>query len=391
MKKFLVSLFILCVATSFLGAQVGTVPSNGVRHKMAIFTPLYLDAAFNADGSYRYSGTSFPREAIPGLEFYHGALMAIDSLNQLNIPLDVYLYDSKSAKETLETQFNQAASNGVNLIIANSTISELDRLSKLAAAKKILVINANVPNDGNARNNPYFVVMNPTLQTQGEQIYEYLKKNYPNRPIVYLTKKGNSENYLKSIFETLNKYDRTTAMHIRFTEVKDSLSQAQIQANLDPAKSSLFVIGSLDNNFSDRILHQLSNLSRTYPQITVMGMPTWDNLNFSKYKGLELIYSNPFYNARTDVASKNISTYYDAKMYARPTDLVFRAFGLTYRFGRLLNQYGNDLSGALTSKQYRVFYDYDIRPVMSGNTINYYENKKLYFLKYFNGSLKEAL
>lgn len=386
MKKLsLFLLFALCQVVA-VTAQV----AGSQRHKMAIFTPLYLDDAFSADGSYNYSGKSFPKASIPGLEFYHGASMAIDSLDQLNLPLDIYIYDSKSAKMSLESQVNKAASDGVELIIANCAISELDRLSKLAASKKIALVNAVVPNDGNVRDNPYFVVMNPTLPTQGEQIYAYLKKNYPNQQIIYLTRKGSSENYLRSVFETLNKFDRSTAMHIKFTEVKDSLSAAQITANLFKDRSSLFVIGSLDNSFSEKLLAQLSRLSKTYPQITVMGMPTWDNLNFSRYKGLDLVYSTPFYSSRLDVTSRNIISYYNSKMYARPSDLVFRSYDLTYRFGRLLNQYGKNMEAMLASKEYRVFYDYDIQPVGKSNKLDYYENKKLYFLEYSNGSFKRV-
>ncbi|SDD55359.1 type 1 periplasmic-binding domain-containing protein [Niabella drilacis] len=384
MKK--LSLFVFLAICSTAAAQVTT----GQRHKMAIFTPLYLDNAFGADGSYTYSGKSFPKASIPGLEFYHGASMAIDSLVKLNIPLDVYIYDSKSAKQSLESQVNKAAADGVEWIIANCAINELDRLSKLAASKKMVLINAMVPNDGNVRNNPYFVVINSTLPTQGEQIYAYLKKNYPGQQVIYLTRKGSSETYLRSVFETLNKVDRSTAMHIKFTEVKDSLSAAQIAANLFKDRSSLFVIGSLDNGFADKLLDQLSRLSKTYPQITVMGMPTWDNLNFSKYKGLDLVYSTPFYSSQLDITSRNIISYYNSKMYARPSDLVFRAYDLTYHFGRLLNQYGNDIAAALASKEYRVFYDYDIQPVSKTTKIDYYENKKLYFLEYSNGVFKRV-
>ncbi|MCF3111388.1 amino acid ABC transporter substrate-binding protein [Niabella sp. CC-SYL272] len=386
MKK--LSLFVLLAVGHVMAVTAQVAGSQ--RHKMAIFTPLYLDDAFSADGSYNYSGKSFPKTSIPGLEFYHGASMAIDSLDRLNVPLDIYVYDSRSAKMPLESQVNKAASDGVELIIANCAISELDRLSKLAASKKIALVNAVVPNDGNVRDNPYFVVMNPTLPTQGEQIYAYLKKNYPGQQIIYLTRKGASENYLRSVFETLNKLDRTTAMHIKFTDVKDSLSQSQITANLFTDRPSLFVIGSLDNSFSEKLLAQLSRLSKTYPRITIMGMPTWDNLNFSKYKGLDLVYSTPFYSSRLDVTSRNIISYYNSKMYARPSDLVFRGYDLTYRFGRLLNQYGKNLEAMLASKDVRVFYDYDIQPVSKINKLDYYENKKLYFLEYSNGSFKRV-
>ncbi|MBO9619742.1 MAG: amino acid ABC transporter substrate-binding protein [Niabella sp.] len=382
MKKIFLFVFLMTCGLAPLIAQVNT------RHKIAVFTPLYLDDAFGAGGNYNYDARSFPKASIPGLEFYHGVSMAVDSLNAQNVPLDLYIYDSKSAKQSIESQFNKAAADGVELIIANCSLADIEKLAKLAASKKITLLNATVPNDGNVRNNPYFVVLNPTLPTQGEQIYSYLKKNYPNQQVVYITRQGASENYLKSVFQTLNKADRSTAMHLKFIEVKDTLSQAQVAANLVKGRPALFVIGSLDIGYADRILTQLAQLQKTYPSITVMGMPTWDNLVFSRYKGVELIYSTPFYNARTDAASRNITTYYGAKMFARPSDLVFRGFGLAYRFGRLLNLLGNNIPAIIQSKQYNVFYDYDIQPVSRENKIDYYENKKLYFLTYLNGSVK---
>lgn len=386
MKKTFLFIFLMMSSLAPVIAQVNTAAA--VRHKIAVFTPLYLDDAFGPGGNYNYDARSFPKASIPGLEFYHGVSIAVDSLNALNIPLDLYIYDSKSAKQSVESQFNQAAADGVELIIANCSLADIEKLAKLAASKKIVLINASVPNDGNVRKDPYFVVLNPTLPTQGEQIYSYLKKYYTNQQVLYITRPGTSESYLKSVFQTLNKADRSTAMHIKFVEAKDTLSPAQVSANLVKGKSALLVIGSLDNVYADKILLQLSRLQKTYSSITVMGMPTWDNLNFSEYKGLELIYSTPFYNARTDAASRSISSYYNAKMFARPSDLVFRGFGLVYRFGRLLNLLGNNTPALLQSRQFKVFYDYDIQPVSKENKIDYYENKKLYFLTYLNGTLK---
>lgn len=74
-------------------------------------------------------------------------------------------------------------------------------------------------------------------------------------------------------------------------------------------------------------------------------------------------------------------------MYARPSDLVFRAYGLTYRFGKLLNQYGKDINNNLAAKIESVFFDFDIQPVYLNGKIRNYENKKLYFLKYKDGNL----
>src|SRR5689334_7460139 len=53
--------------------------STDGRKRIAIFTPLYLDSAFDVAGNYRYDAKTFPRQSSAGLEFWEGAELAIDS------------------------------------------------------------------------------------------------------------------------------------------------------------------------------------------------------------------------------------------------------------------------------------------------------------------------
>src|ERR1700749_929040 len=47
----------------------------------AVFIPLYLDSAYDGNNNYRYDKT-FPKFINPGLEFYEGVKLALDSLQQ---------------------------------------------------------------------------------------------------------------------------------------------------------------------------------------------------------------------------------------------------------------------------------------------------------------------
>ncbi len=59
-------------------------------YQVAIFAPLFLDSAFDAAGIYRYDN-NFPKFLNPGLEFYEGAQLALDSLQKEQVKLDVRL------------------------------------------------------------------------------------------------------------------------------------------------------------------------------------------------------------------------------------------------------------------------------------------------------------
>lgn len=368
------------------------VPADGQRHKMAVFTPLYLDDAFDSEGAYRFSSKSFPKNSINGLEFYQGVAMAIDSLNRHNLPLDVYVYDSKSGSESLEQQFGKCAADGVGLIIANTSLSELGMLAKLAAGKKITLVNATVPNDANTTNNPYFVVVNPTMGTQVEGLYKYIKNNYTGQKVVFFTHKGgSSEDYIKSGFDVLN--SGANPIKIEFVQIGDTAAVTRAIHALDKTKPALFISGSLDNTFGNNVLTRAAAEIKNFPKVVVFGMPTWENLSMTKadYKGVEIVYGTPFHRSANSSVATAISNSYNKKMYARPSDLVYRAFGLTYRFGRLLSQYGKNINENLGSSNYTMFYDYNFQPVYQSGNIGYYENKKLYFLRYLNGSLQQVM
>ena len=76
------------------------IDSGNVRHKLAIFLPLYLDSAFDASGNYRYD-KNFPKFINPGLEFYEGVQLALDSLQKENARLEVHIFDTRSNSKSI--------------------------------------------------------------------------------------------------------------------------------------------------------------------------------------------------------------------------------------------------------------------------------------------------
>ncbi|MGB3006783.1 MAG: amino acid ABC transporter substrate-binding protein, partial [Chitinophagaceae bacterium] len=123
-----------------------------------------------------------------------------------------------------------------------------------------------------------------------------------------------------------------------------------------------------------------------------IGMPTWDGINFNKpeYKGVEITYSTPFYHPKTDKTSLSIIGHFNNIMFARPSDMVFRGYEVTWKYARLLLQYELDIASNLGNKQHKLFTDFDIQPVINKQsmTLDYFENKKLYFIKSLDGVIK---
>lgn len=360
------------------------------RQKIAVFAPLYLDSAFDATNTYRYD-KAFPKFLNPGLEFYEGIQLALDSLDKEHLPLEIFVFDTRSSKTLLQEQLN--ALDSVGLIIAHASTQENWVLADEARIRKVPYINVNLPNDGGITNNPYFVMLNPSLRTHVEAVYRHLQKYYATNSITVLTKKGQLEDLIKTYIEDFSKSTSSVPLKLKYVDLIDSFTVRQFLPLLDSNRHNVFIAASLDEAFNRRLINHIAIAGKQY-KTTIVGMPTLDNIekDFSRpeFRGPEIIYGQPFYNPKTDKISTGISHHFSTKMYARPSDMVFRGYEVMWKYSKLLSEFKNDLSSNLTNKTNKVFTDFDIQPVLNKESMamEYFENKKLYFIKWQDGVIK---
>lgn len=390
MKKSILFFLFFTAIFQFTYAQ-----SSTPKHKIALFAPLYLDSAFTANDEYRYEKNTFPKFINPGLEFYEGAQLAFDSLNKTGAPLEVFIYDTRSGGKTIPQLLADPAIQDVELILAFCSSAEVRPFADAGLQRNIPVINVNMPNNGGVTGNPFFVILNSTLQTQCEGIYQYMQQYYAKQPIVVFRKKGKLEDRLKLYFDEYGKSTQTAPLKLKYIDLTDSFDSQQLKTHLDTLNQYLCVAGSLDENFGKRLAMQLASLNKQSYRLSVLGMPTWDAIkDFSnpEYKGIEIIYSTPFYNARTDSVSQKIIEYFNTNLYARPSDMVMRGYETVWRFANLLLQYKTDFASNLTRKEFNILKEFDIQPVINKQNmqLEYFENKKLFFIKWQDGLIKSV-
>jgi len=373
------------------GAPQVKADSGDNRHHIAIFIPLYLDSAFDAAGSYRY-GENFPKFINPGLEFYEGAQLALDTLEREKARLDVQVYDTRSATKPLKEILQSPEFQKTELIIGHVVPGELQYLAATAARMNIPFINVNFPNDGGITNNPDYVILNSTLRTHCEGLYRFMQKNYSTKPIILFRKNGAQEERLKNYFMDAEKSTASVPLKIKYVTLGDNFNAGSLASYLDSNTQTICIAGSLDENFGKSLCQNLAALNKSYTTV-VIGMPTWDNITDffrPEYADEEIVYSTPFYMNPADTLVRWIQQDFKTRFYSRPSDMVFRGYETIYRFARLLMLHGKNLSGSIGEKKYRVFNDFDIEPVFLNKqtmTLDYFENRKLYFIKKTDGNI----
>lgn len=394
-KSWIRFLIVLSCLATLLSAEaqdsLAVAPTyNSVKQKQVItfLLPLYLDSAFDAMGQYRF-GKQFPRYFLPGLEFYEGVQLAIDSLNKENVELDVHILDTRSGR-SMQQLLTDPALQQANMVVGHITNNDIRPLADFAGKKQIPFINVNIPNDAGVTNNPYMVILNSTLATHCEGIYDYLEKSRQGAPVIVFTKNGTQEDRLKSYLTNVEKSRTGSKLKLKYVTLPSNFKAENLAPYLDSGKTTMTLAGSLDVQFAQRLSAQLAQLNSTYP-VRIMGMPTWDGIkefDGEAYKDLEILYTIPFNPIRTDSLSNSIDSTFKEKLFSRPSDMVFRGYEVMYRFGKMLSNQGNNLALGLGEKKYAVFTDFDIQPVLLNSTdqqLDYFENKKLYVVKLLNG------
>lgn len=386
MKKWMRVFAMMALMAMAIGVKAQT--AQPVRHKIALFAPLYLDSVFN-NNTYRY-GSSFPRFVNPGLEFYQGAEKALDSLKKAGAPLDVFVYDSRG-RQSITQRLASPDMRNVELIIAHATLPEVRTLADAALQRKVPFISATLPNDAGIAGNPYFVILNSTLRTHCEGIYEYLQKYHSLDRVIVYQKPGAQEDQIKEYLQEVSQSANGSKVRIEFKNIGASFDTYSVQQGLDSTRKTVVISGSLDEKFGVQLAQNLVALRNTYP-VTIMGMPTWDGLtefNKPEYKEVEIVYTTPFYYARTTSLGNKLAAQFEDETSGRPSDMFYRGYETTLRFALLLLDTKKDVASNLTRKGNYIFTQFDIQPVFLNKqnmTLDYFENKKLYFVKLLNGN-----
>ena len=391
---FLITTFIGNLFISPVFAQSShTVPAK--VYQVGIFAPLYLDTIFNSPTTLRFKD-AIPKFMTPGLEFVHGAQIALDSMDAGKNNIDAYIYDTKSYTETVAQLIASNKLDKLDVIIGSVKDIEFKQLADFALSKNIPFISATYPNDGGVTANPFLVIVNATLKAHCEAIFSYLIQNHSTDKIFLCRQKGIQEDKVASYFKSINGQEGKPLLNIQTLNFDSTVSPGLIRSKLDSNRQTVIIGASLDETFATNLTAACYQLQQNYP-IILMGMPNWDNFRAltkrDDFADFPIYFTTPYFNAKMDIYSKMINSAYTKKYKSKPTDMVYKGFECTVLFTKLATKYPGDMMNHLNDKTLKVFSDFNFRPVMLKKESvfpDYFENKHLYFVKILNGSVLKA-
>lgn len=295
--------------------------------------------------------SEFPAKPKAAVEFYEGALLAIDSMRRAGMKISVWVYDvddldsGKTAALLAKPEFAT-----MDLIIGPFSPGPFDEIADFANLHHIGIVSPVSPVNRVLFKNPMAVKVVPSGSTQMEQLAQHIAKERKNDNVIMVT------SGLVKELKTSNSF-RDELNRLRIAEGKDSLRINQgfsgIESKLVKDRMNVLVIPSTSQAFVTDLVRNLYGLADKY-QITVYGMPAWmdyDNLDYAYLEALNFHFAAPYYVDYNATATKRFILRYRSSFGGDPGNFVFAGYDVTMFFLQQLRATGTGFVASITDRK----------------------------------------
>ena len=310
-------------------------------YDVASVMPFYTDKVAE-------SGGKLPTPAVRGLNFYEGALLALQQLSAEGVNLNVNVYDSKRSTAVVQGLVDNASLSNTDLVIGPASSNNLRLVADNIAKQGTPVVSLNL-NPNIAESNPYYIQASPYYASHAMAVVKHIKANYPSGNVVLMAPNEQSDINRYQYFHNANALAEGSLSAPRFKEYTIQSSGdrkvfkfSDIQNYLSAGDTSVVIVTTSNQDYVNSLMRTLSLSRKRYP-VVVFGMPRWmgfTRIDYSYYENLNLhISTSTFIDPDNSEAQTFKRSFY--KEYGMPpTTEAFKGYDLMLYFGRLLNQYG---------------------------------------------------
>lgn len=362
------------------------------EYQIALFLPFNIDDENPVEVEKILSGNAeLGNKTSIALQFYEGALLAIDSLKKLKFNAKVFVYDVDDKDSTsVLTLLKKTELTKMDLIIGPLYGSSFMPVAKFAKEHTIPIISPFTQGNKILFNNPYVCKVTPSTILQVEEMAHFVTDTFKMQNIILVSSQNMKEfpyfNAFKRIAnEKLLKAGRSVA-----DSVKLVFNMNAFQSTLHPEKINVVVLPSNNQSFVSDFTSKLHVLKDKY-KIVLFGMQSWinyDNMDYEYFNELSVhVPSNGFVEYEK-AASKNFVQKFRVHFKTDPEIYSFQGYDITYYFLSALKKYGSGFLNDLSTNFYNGIetgFRFSQFPSDCG-----FENKSVLILKYQNYQLIKA-
>lgn len=308
----------------------------------------------SADSVAPANATIIDPKAENFLEFYEGALLAIDSLQQQGMNVELCVFDA-SNMNMINALLQLDVFRELDLIIG-PVYPELQETVASFAAKNRIPMVSPLANTGNfEENNSYYFKVNPTRDYQVEQSAKYIANKFKAKNFVMLKMNGNNSSTEAKMAnlgreKLLNAKQQDRGDITLFHEYSFQQQGLQgIKSILDNTDENIFMIPTDDEAQVSVAVTNLNALAEHF-DVVLMGtsnFPKMKSIQTENYHHIRLRYLAPtFVDYNKPLVRRFVSNYREV-FSDEPTQFSFQGYDVSYYFLSALYRYGKNFRNCI--------------------------------------------
>ncbi|MFC2120480.1 LysM peptidoglycan-binding domain-containing protein [Bacteroidota bacterium] len=369
------------------------------------------------------------------LEFYHGVILALDTLQKSGLSVDIIVKDTEANSNRVEEIFDELRYENIDLIIGPVFESCLRVARRYCRNQGIKLVSPLSTKSEILENYPNIFQVNPSESIQHNFASSYLSRFY-DKNIVFIMRTEDSlyyidndylyydsinfdridkfyfdslkmEEYYSNILNKITDNNSPEDLHYKkvyfdkneYSREKDDTLSANVEDYLSMGMENLVIILSKDEGFATHIITKLNTaLTRNY-NTQVFGMYNWlqdEKIELDHLFDLNFQYFSSFGYPYIDYSSKIYKNFFDdywEKYHHEPSRFSIQGYDVTLYFLSALNWFGPDF------EKYIPYIDY----IISGSAIqtkfdfkqtsrrNGFENHAVSIIEYNPEELKKKI
>ena len=315
------------------------------------------------------------------LDFYSGALMAIDSAKSIGIPVDISIFDSQETKNSSNILAIHQENNldSADAIIGPFYQNNVEKTASLLNSKNIAVISPLSKDIGEPFSNLYQTI--PTADALKKAIFDYMVAKDGNIIAVVDKKKESAKQFIQQNYS-----------QVQFAALQEngSFSAESFKSLLVKNKMNYVVLASENTGMIKWTMATMISVMANYNVELVIFEPNetldTDEINFENLTKLKLMY--PAIARENDSAEAQVfKKEYRKKNKILPSTYATRGFDVTFDTMMRLSQGKSYQETADTMATDQVDNKFEYYKKLDGG----YTNKGIYILYYDTDlTIKEA-
>jgi len=228
-------------------------------------------------------------------------------------------------------------------------------------------------------NNPNLALAVPTVNTQCRQMASFVSSNFAKDNILIVSQGNKKESELAGIFKNIIRQKSGNDSKV-LIGIKDPIAQ------LSSEKRNVIIIPSSSEAFVTQLVNLL-NLKKDKYNITLIGLPTWEDFETLDFQVLENLNTYLFKAVNINTGDKEVKNFqkrYLNEYKGYPTNYSYQGFDVMYYFGI---SYLNNPKKFFTGNELEVFHTkYQFEKTASGAL----ENQYIHIFKVKNFELQKV-